>query len=146
MAVSWLFVERNFHNETEPKVKEMVNDIKDAFASMVIDSDWMDEQTKTATLEKNKKMSSLIGYPRWLFNTNDLNDYYEGVGRNYLKYIIIIIIIRINNINYLINYAIGYFQIDLSVIEYMANMMQIVRIQSTTNLKNLHVLNSDDEP
>ncbi|XP_043461753.1 endothelin-converting enzyme homolog isoform X2 [Leptopilina heterotoma] len=114
MAVSWLFVERKFHNETEPKVKEMVDDIKEAFASMVIDSDWMDGQTKTATLEKNKKMSSLIGYPRWLFNKNDLNDYYEGI--------------------------------DLSVIEYMANMMQIVRIQSTSNLKNLHDLNSDDEP
>ncbi|XP_051153405.1 endothelin-converting enzyme homolog isoform X2 [Leptopilina boulardi] len=114
MAVSWLFVERNFHNETGPKVKEMVDDIKEAFATMVIESDWMDRKTKIATLEKNKKMSSLIGYPFWLFNEDSINDYYEGI--------------------------------DLTVFEYMSNMMQIIRIQSNSELKNLHEFNPDDEP
>lgn len=84
MAVAWLFVEPDFHDSVGPKVKEMVDDIKAAFASMVIESDWMDQRTKLATLEKNKKMSSLIGYPLWLFSEEDINGYYEGVRMKYL--------------------------------------------------------------
>lgn len=113
MAVAWLFVEPDFHDSVGPKVKEMVDDIKAAFASMVIESDWMDQRTKLATLEKNKKMSSLIGYPLWLFSEEDINGYYEGI--------------------------------DLSAIDYMANMMQLIRKKSTADLKVLHDLNPDDD-
>lgn len=81
MAVSWLFVDPSFHESKGKKVFEMLDDIKEAFASLVLRTDWMDKQTKTATLEKNRKMESQIGFPDWLFDEKMLNEYYEGVGR-----------------------------------------------------------------
>ena len=79
MAVSWLFVDPLFHEETEPKVAEMLRLIRQSFYFMVYESDWMDNKTKYATYEKIKKMSSVIGYPVWLFNEGEINEYYEGV-------------------------------------------------------------------
>ena len=79
MAVSWLFVEPSFQEDKGKKVFEMLDDIKEAFASLVSRIDWMDGQTKTATLEKNRKMESQIGFPDWLFDEDILNEYYEGV-------------------------------------------------------------------
>lgn len=79
MAVSWLFVEPSFQEDKGKKVSEMLDDIKEAFASLVSRTDWMDRQTKTATLEKNRKMESQIGFPDWLFHEDILNEYYEGV-------------------------------------------------------------------
>jgi predicted metalloendopeptidase len=79
MAVSWLFVDPTFHNNEAPKVREMLENIKEAFTSLVVEADWMDRSTRAATLEKNRKMSSKIGFPKWLFNEDELNRYYEGV-------------------------------------------------------------------
>lgn len=79
MAASWLFVDSSFHEDKGKKVFEMLDNIKQAFASMVLRTDWMDQRTKLATLEKNRKMESQIGFPDWLFAENVLNEYYEGV-------------------------------------------------------------------
>lgn len=79
MAVSWLFVDSTFHEDKGKKVLEMLDNIKQAFASMVLRTDWMDQRTKQATLEKNRKMESQIGFPDWLFTENELDEYYENV-------------------------------------------------------------------
>nr|XP_031838249.1 neprilysin-4 [Nomia melanderi] len=79
MAVSWLYVDRSFYEDQSKRVFEMMNDIKQAFDSLVLKTDWMDKQTKTATLEKNRKMESQIGFPDWLFDEDVLNEYYEGI-------------------------------------------------------------------
>lgn len=79
MAVSWLLVDPTFHNNKGRKVMEMLEDIREAFASLVINMDWMDKSTKIATLEKNRKMRSGIGFPEWLFDEKQLDEYYEGV-------------------------------------------------------------------
>ncbi|XP_046487451.1 endothelin-converting enzyme homolog isoform X1 [Neodiprion pinetum] len=80
MAVSWLFVDPKFHEKMGQKVVEMLEDIRAAFASLVQQADWMDAQTKSATLEKSKKMASAIGHPHWLFEEAELNEYYEGIN------------------------------------------------------------------
>ncbi|XP_076620842.1 M13 family metallopeptidase neprilysin 5 [Colletes latitarsis] len=87
MAVSWLFVDPSFHEDKGKKVFEMLNDIKEAFASLVSHTDWMDKQTKTATLEKNRKMESQIGFPKWLFDEDALNYYYEGIDLTEAEYL-----------------------------------------------------------
>lgn len=79
MAVSWLFVDRKFHSNEIFKVMEMLEDIKGAFASLVLKTDWMDQSTKTATLYKSQKMNSEIGFPKWLFNEGKLNEYYKSI-------------------------------------------------------------------
>jgi len=80
MAVSWLFVDPTFHENKVNKVQEMLEDIREAFGSLVAKTDWMDQSTKTATLKKSKKMEYEIGFPTWLFNEKKLNEYYEGVS------------------------------------------------------------------
>ncbi|XP_076238270.1 M13 family metallopeptidase neprilysin 5 [Calliopsis andreniformis] len=87
MAVSWLFVDPSFHEDKGKKVFEMLNDIKEAFASLVLRTDWMDKQTKTETLEKNRKMESQIGFPDWLFDEDILNEYYEGIDLSETEYL-----------------------------------------------------------
>lgn len=79
MAVSWLFVDPDFHQNQGVKVVEMLEDIRSAFGTLVTEADWMDHDTKLATLEKSRRMSYVIGHPEWLFDDETLNEYYEGV-------------------------------------------------------------------
>ncbi|XP_012215455.1 endothelin-converting enzyme homolog isoform X2 [Linepithema humile] len=109
MAVSWLFVDQKFHNNKAYKVMEMLEDIKEAFASLVLKTDWMDQSTKTATLQKSQKMGSEIGFPEWLFNENKLDEYYKNIK-----------------------------VIDLSETKYLDNMMQILRVVLNTTWSCLH--------
>ncbi|XP_011870542.1 PREDICTED: neprilysin-11-like, partial [Vollenhovia emeryi] len=87
MAVSRLYVDPTFHNKKANEVLEMLDDIKEAFASLVINTDWMDQSTREATLEKSRKMESEIGFPTWLFNEKKLNEYYEGIDLSETKYL-----------------------------------------------------------
>ncbi|XP_018348691.1 PREDICTED: neprilysin-11-like [Trachymyrmex septentrionalis] len=79
MAVSWLFVDPTFHENKVNKVQEMLENIREAFGSLVAKTDWMDQSTKTATIEKSKKMEYAIGFPTWLFNEEKLDEYYKGI-------------------------------------------------------------------
>lgn len=83
MAVSRLFIDPTFHSNKVRKVFEMLEDIREAFVLLVDKTDWMDQQTKVATLEKSRKMTSEIGFPEWLFDDKKLNEYYKGVSLVY---------------------------------------------------------------
>ena len=75
-----MFVNPSFIADgSSDKVEEMLENIKSSFSNFVLDIDWMDGQTKVATLEKNRRMKSLIGFPDWLFEEGELDSYYEGV-------------------------------------------------------------------
>ncbi|XP_025262790.1 endothelin-converting enzyme homolog isoform X2 [Camponotus floridanus] len=87
MAVSWLFVDPTFHSNKAREVMEMLENIREAFALLVVKMDWMDQPTKMATLEKNRKMTSGIGFPEWLFNEKKLDEYYEGIDLSKMKYL-----------------------------------------------------------
>lgn len=80
MAMSYALADRSFATMTKPKVEKMLNEIKASFVDRVMMLDWMDSETKRATLEKNKEMISFIGYPDWLFDNGTLDEYYEGVS------------------------------------------------------------------
>jgi predicted metalloendopeptidase len=87
MAVSWLFIDPTFHSNEARKVLEMLEDIREAFNSLLDKTDWMDRQTKIATLEKSRKMTSEIGFPEWLFDEKKLNDYYKGIDLSETKFL-----------------------------------------------------------
>ncbi|XP_012063295.1 PREDICTED: phosphate-regulating neutral endopeptidase [Atta cephalotes] len=100
MAVSWLFVDPTFHENKVNKVQEMLEDIREAFGSLVAKTDWMDQSTKTATLKKSQKMEYEIGFPTWLFNEKKLNEYYEGIDLSEIRYLanmIQIVQVQLNN-------------------------------------------------
>jgi predicted metalloendopeptidase len=59
----------------------MLVDIQWAFSSLVRSADWMDEETKIATLEKAAAVKHFVGFPEWLLNRDQLEAYYEGVSK-----------------------------------------------------------------
>lgn len=61
------------------KVQQMLDDIKDAFVERVNEINWMDKETKKATLEKSKEMISFIGFPEWILDNASLELYYANV-------------------------------------------------------------------
>lgn len=86
MAVSWLFVDREFHNVTAPNVIEMLEHIRSAFRDIVMRTNWIDKKTQFGILEKSNEMAYVIGYPEWLFQDNHLNKYYQGVNFFFLNF------------------------------------------------------------
>ncbi|KAJ8680665.1 hypothetical protein QAD02_016452 [Eretmocerus hayati] len=81
MAVAWLFVKPSFMSDgSRDNVQEMLDLIKESFSKYVAHLDWMDKLTKNVTVDKNNKMKSLIGYPKWLFNETKLDSYYDGIN------------------------------------------------------------------
>lgn len=79
LAISYGIADKTFLNNTKPKVEGMLNDIKDAFVHRVGELNWMDKETKKATLEKTKEMISFIGFPEWLLDKMALEKYYANI-------------------------------------------------------------------
>ncbi|GBP32392.1 Neprilysin-1 [Eumeta japonica] len=79
MAVAYAIADTHFLNHTKPKVQIMINEIKNALTKLVHHTKWMDEETKLASYEKIKEMKTLIGFPDWLLNDGQLEEYYVGV-------------------------------------------------------------------
>jgi hypothetical protein len=59
----------------------MIADIQWAFSTLVRSADWMDEDTKVATTDKATAVKEFIGFPEWLLDNNQLQEYYEGVSK-----------------------------------------------------------------
>jgi len=62
-AIGKLYVEETFPPEAKLKAKEMVDNIKLAFADRIKSLEWMSDSTQEKALEKLKKMTVKIGYP-----------------------------------------------------------------------------------
>ncbi|CAG2054488.1 unnamed protein product [Timema podura] len=82
MAVSYLYVQKHFNNQSRVKALEMVNDIRSAFTEIVTELQWMDEETKQRTLDKAHAMRPFIGFPGWLLTPGELEKYYQGASDN----------------------------------------------------------------
>jgi hypothetical protein len=53
--------------------------VRDAFAEELPSMDWMDDATREAALEKAKKMIIKIGYPDFIADVQQLDDYHADV-------------------------------------------------------------------
>lgn len=80
MALSYGIAEPEFLTDTKGKVETMLGFIQSAFYQLVGELRWMDAVTKKETLEKAKRMVSLIGFPEWILNNTALEAYYYGVS------------------------------------------------------------------
>jgi len=63
----------------------MLSDINSAFRQLVSAVDWMDSITKLATLDKASAVSSNIGYPEWLLQPGELDNFYQRVSKKKKK-------------------------------------------------------------
>ena len=62
-AVGQLYVQRYVPASYKQIVTTMVSDIRSAFEARLKSNSWMDEQTRSAALQKLKALSALIAYP-----------------------------------------------------------------------------------
>lgn len=126
MATSWLFIDPKAESEKAQKVAEMLKNIKAAFDNLITNADWMDDETKGATLEKSRAMISAIGYPPWLFDEEKLNDYYKGVC-TYTLLVKNSFEIKKSSL-----------QLDLGNSSYFDNLVQIAELKVKKELSKLH--------
>jgi predicted metalloendopeptidase len=59
----------------------MIAGIQRAFSILVRSADWMDEDSKVATMDKAAAVKQFIGFPEWLLDKNQLEGYYKGVSK-----------------------------------------------------------------
>jgi membrane metallo-endopeptidase-like protein 1 len=65
----------------------MLDNIRLAFNTLVKNTTWMDYKTQLKTSEKSESMKSLIGFPEWILNKTELENYYKGVSKfPYIKF------------------------------------------------------------
>ncbi|KAK7791478.1 hypothetical protein R5R35_006851 [Gryllus longicercus] len=87
MAVSVGVADPAFPKTTGHKVSQMLEDVRSAFAARVSRLDWMDARTKAATREKVAAMTSFVGFPDWLLDSQSLEEYYQGLVVDELGYL-----------------------------------------------------------
>ena len=83
--LSQLYVEAHFPESTRREITEMVGHIKEEFASRLRANAWLDDDTRTAALEKLAKIDIQVGYPAtWVdFTPLDIrpDDHFGNVQR-----------------------------------------------------------------
>ncbi|VDK28992.1 unnamed protein product [Gongylonema pulchrum] len=55
----------------------MVRELQASFKEMLLENDWLEESTRKKALKKADEMLSLIGYPDFIQNPEDLDEYYK---------------------------------------------------------------------
>lgn len=73
-------ISSNFHNTTRPKILHAFQDIRTAFNESVENSDWMDEATKWAVIEKANAMKINVGFPEFLLNKTKSDKYLKDLN------------------------------------------------------------------
>ncbi|XP_048483292.1 endothelin-converting enzyme 2 isoform X1 [Plutella xylostella] len=82
LAVAHAILDEKFVTVSKPKLKKMLNELKNGLAHLVGLAKWMDDDTKLATYEKIERMKSLIGFPEWMLQNGKLEEYYQGLKIN----------------------------------------------------------------
>jgi len=72
----------------------MIENIHWAFEKIVKDLDWMDDTTKQRTLYKAQQMRTLIGFPEFINDPGQLDDFYSEV---HISLICIYIVSHLND-------------------------------------------------
>ncbi|XP_055609974.1 endothelin-converting enzyme 1-like [Uranotaenia lowii] len=80
LAVSYAIAEPDFLTETKPRLHQMLENIGASFREMVLETDWMDAETKFASLEKSRAMQAIIGVPEWILDSEKLTDHYKTLN------------------------------------------------------------------
>ncbi|XP_077864462.1 endothelin-converting enzyme 1-like [Saccoglossus kowalevskii] len=93
-AIARIFVDERFDDESKANTNQIIDYIQDALLQMIDDASWMDELTKNTAKQKILLMHRNIGFPDWIKNDTELNEYYESLDfsptdyfGNYLQYI-----------------------------------------------------------
>ncbi|TQV86388.1 M13 family metallopeptidase [Aliikangiella coralliicola] len=65
-VVGKIYVEKHFKPEAKARMVQLVENLREAYRTAIIDLDWMGEETKKQALDKLAKFTPKIGYPdKW---------------------------------------------------------------------------------
>ncbi|XP_059468630.1 neprilysin-like isoform X2 [Neocloeon triangulifer] len=79
IAVSYLFTTPAYVRAAREKIGIMVEDIRSSFIERVNELDWMDDETRKATLSKVSAMKVNIAFPDFLLKEGGIEEYYGGL-------------------------------------------------------------------
>ncbi|CAG2172348.1 unnamed protein product [Oppiella nova] len=84
-AVSRLYIDKHFTQNDKQEASNLVNDVKKAYYELIEEYDWLDENIKNKYLTKLNATTFNVGYPDWILNNTDLDNYYKLIQRVNLK-------------------------------------------------------------
>ena len=65
MALSRLFVEHHFTDKEKHEASDLINSVQDSFRALIQKNDWLDADTKKASLSKLNHVTKNVAYPSW---------------------------------------------------------------------------------
>uniref|UniRef100_A0A0K0EMK7 Neprilysin n=1 Tax=Strongyloides stercoralis TaxID=6248 RepID=A0A0K0EMK7_STRER len=78
-AITEGFVKKNFHTNTKDDATILIKDVKESLEYIMLQSEWMDEVTKSNALKKAIFMKTFTAYPDWVMNKTLQNIYYKDL-------------------------------------------------------------------
>lgn len=87
-AVGKVYIDNFFTAETKANAEDIFSNVKDEFAKLIVEADWIDKDTKSQLLNTLKALVLLIAYPDSGFSETAISELYEGVTfekRQYLR-------------------------------------------------------------
>lgn len=79
MSVGALYVRKYFDEASKKAAVDLVNNIQEEFIGILRQVPWMDNETRTAAIEKAKTLTNHIAYPDELLDNKKLEQYYKGI-------------------------------------------------------------------
>ncbi|KAF8785573.1 Endothelin-converting enzyme like protein [Argiope bruennichi] len=76
MIAGFLYVKEYFSLEDRNEVRKLVLDLSFEFEKQLLYNNWMDRETKKAALEKLRAMKVNVGFPDWITDESNLDDFY----------------------------------------------------------------------
>ncbi|XP_037790089.1 endothelin-converting enzyme homolog [Penaeus monodon] len=78
-ALGAMYVRKAFQGSSKAMAEDMIQRIRKTFKESLQSLKWMDEETKTAAIEKVDAITEMIGYPEYILNPTELEDKYENL-------------------------------------------------------------------
>ncbi|VDM79410.1 unnamed protein product, partial [Strongylus vulgaris] len=77
LAAGAIYVQAHFNSDDKREALEMIEKLRESFSDLVVQSDWMDEATKSIAVEKANSMINNIGYPEITSDIKKLDEKYN---------------------------------------------------------------------
>ncbi|KAJ1346492.1 Neprilysin-11 [Parelaphostrongylus tenuis] len=79
LAAGAVYVQAHFNSEDKREALEMIENLRESFADLVNQNDWMDEMTKSTAILKANSMINNIGYPNITNDIKKLDEQYKDL-------------------------------------------------------------------
>lgn len=77
LGLSRLFIEHYFNEKAKTEATAMIDSIQKSFENLIQSNDWLDAETKKASLSKLNHVRKNVAYPSWLLKNDQLDEVYN---------------------------------------------------------------------